>query len=268
MEKYDLLEQKLNEEAKKILTQIKNDYYEKMSAQKKECLDNLIQTEKVVIVDRDLRDSDKHTLAHGGRGRKDGKIHYYPNSRNFHTYEAMVEKCQGILPHEIFHYFIQPDNMNFDTRIESEMANFYTEGLVEKEARKFCENHPEFLFIKARYGYNIVFVNDIQRLLGADSYEVIFSENDYLKNIGEYIDAYENIMHERNKSELMIKKLVKSYPHEMQRKFFDGAIKMAWEDGNADETIENLLKLNTTIINQKILEVIKSRKIIDDDKEI
>lgn len=44
MVNYDLLEENLNEEAIRILSLIKEDYYDLMSEQKKRVLDNLLDT--------------------------------------------------------------------------------------------------------------------------------------------------------------------------------------------------------------------------------
>ena len=158
---YKSVQEKLNEEAKKILLLIKKDYYSYMSDEKKQILDELIDGQ-IVIVNQGTSHFNDNTLAHGGRALNDGKIHFYPDVRNFTTEEA-IEVCKGILPHECFHYFIQPDKLRYGSELEKEMSSFYTEGLVEKEARVFFERHQDEIdFEKANYGYNINFVNTIQ----------------------------------------------------------------------------------------------------------
>lgn len=204
MKDYNYIETKLNEEANKIVVLIKGDYYKYMSLEKKQLIDNLIKSKKIVIVNQGPSHFKDNTLAHSGRALNDGKIHFYPDVRNFKTMDEIIENCKQILPHECFHYFIQPDKINFENKLEKEMANFYTEGLVEKETRKFCERHKDNVaFKKANYGYNINFVNAIQEKLQATDYNIIFSENDYLKNIGQYTYEYKIIL--ENKKEALKK---------------------------------------------------------------
>ncbi len=53
--------------------------------------------------------------------------------------------------------------IRLEDNLEKEMASFYTEGLVEREARKFSEKYGSAVpFEKANYGYNINFVNRIK----------------------------------------------------------------------------------------------------------
>lgn len=244
---YELSEQILNAEAKKIIYMIKEDYYDNMSNHKKKVINDLLESNQIVLVNKGISIFKDNTLAHGGRALKDGKIHFYPDARKFKSDEEMIEKCKAILPHEIFHYFIQPDNLKLNTQIEREMASFYTEGLVEKEARKFCKRHKEVAFEKANYGYNINFVNSIQNFLGASSYEVIFSENDYLKNIGKYVDIYKQCLERKNDAIKEISKIIKNFPETLQKKLFNKAGTIVLQNGSMDGVTEKLkLILDTT----------------------
>ena len=101
---YKLLEQILNIEAKKIIYMIKEDYYDSMSDSKKKVLDSLLENNQIVSVNQGISKFRDNTLAHGGRTLKDGKIHFYPDTREFKSDEEMLEKCKAILPHEIFHF--------------------------------------------------------------------------------------------------------------------------------------------------------------------
>lgn len=258
---YDLLEKSLNNEAKAILRIIKRDYYNSMSKNKKSIIDTLLEEEKIVIVNRGVSIFKDKTLAHGGRTLKDGKIHFYPDVREWQSNEQILEKLKKILPHECFHYFIQPDNLKLNTKIEKEMAAFYTEGLVEKETRKFCKKHPEIATENANYGYNIKFVNMIQSLLDADSYEIIFSENDYIRNIGKYVDIYKNILKSKNEMLSTINEISKELPQYLQRKFLDMARKIVLQSENVNVLKEKLKSIE--IISEKSIE-----KLENHDKEI
>ena len=240
MIKYDKVERKLNEQVKTILILIKNDYYIFMSPAKRKVLDELISCEQIVVVNKGISHFRDNTLAHGGRALKDGKIHFYPDVRNFNTDEA-IEYCIKILPHECFHYFIQPDNIKLQNRLEKEMANFYTEGLVERETRIFGERHKEELsYSKANYGYNINFVNMLQNRLNASSYEIIFSEDDYIKNIGNYIQEYRAILEQKEHNLEVIKDISRSFPIDIQRKVLNKMRNMILQDGNAKAAKERL----------------------------
>lgn len=237
---HDSLEESLNNEAEKILLIIKEDYFENMSERKKEVMKSLLNEDKVVLVNKGTSIFKDNTLAHGGRVLKDGKIHFYPDTRDFASEQEKKKKCLRILPHEIFHFFLQPDAVELDSEREIEMARFYTEGLVERETRRFCENHPEIAFEKANYGFNINFVNKIQGSLGAINNDVIFSENDYLKSIGNYTNEYNNNLKNRNHLLYVVKDISIQFPKELRQKFYNRARTMLLQDGNAKSIIEKL----------------------------
>ena len=240
---HELLEKRLNTKAKEILNLIKKDYYYKFSEEKKKTMDELLMAEKVVIVNHGKSQTGDNTLAHGGRALKDGKIHFYPDVRNFKTDEAAFDKCSGLLPHELFHYFLQPDNIKLEANLEKEMASFYTEGLIEKETRKFCRKHPKINFEKAYYGYNINFVNMIQASLGADKYEVMFSESDYLKDIGKYSSQYETVIQAKSRNLTDIARMLGKFPKYFQEKYKDRVKTMILRDGNSKAAREKLESL-------------------------
>ena len=246
---YKLVEDILNEEAIKIMKLIKDDYYGYMSDNKKSLIDDLIANEKIVIINKGENSFGDNTFAHGGRALKDGKIHFYPDVRNLDTQET-IDKAKGILPHECFHYFIQPDNINIRSRIEIEMANFYTEGLVEKESRKFCKSHEEVDLREANYGYNINFVNKIQKKMNADLYGVIFSENDYLKDISSYYNEYMKIKEQQKKDFNEIDKLVKNYRINITPRMLRKIKSVALIDGNISRIKENFKEINNNYKKQ------------------
>ena len=82
MTNYDLVEKQLDDEAKRILMLIKEDYYSSMSKAKRKVLDSLLKGQ-VVIVNQGTSIFSDSTLAHGGRTLGDGKIHFYPDAREF-----------------------------------------------------------------------------------------------------------------------------------------------------------------------------------------
>ena len=141
MNKYKQIEDELNKEALRMLAYIREDYFNYMSSKNKTKINKLISDRRIVSVDEGTCILGENTLAHGGRTLKDGKIHFYPEASKADTYEGIIMQCKKLLPHECFHYFIQPDNIKFNSDKEERMAEFYTEGLVEKETRKFLQWH-------------------------------------------------------------------------------------------------------------------------------
>ncbi len=245
---YAYIELELNKKVKEILSLIKEDYYQYMSHVKKKVVDDLLQSDKVVIVNQGRSHFNDNTLAHGGRALKDGKIHFYPDVRSFQTNEEVINKCGAILLHECFHYFIQPDFMKLPTAIENEMASFYTEGLVEKESRKFYEKHKsQISFEKANYGYNIMFVNRIQSLLGASIYEDIFSESDYMKHIGEYEKYYKEVLSKKKKDIEDIQEEIKNIPSDFRERVYYKARTMILRDADILTTKQQLKEFKLTL---------------------
>ena len=238
---YILLENQLNEEVKKILILIKEDYYDTLSTEKKSLLDDLLKSDTVVIVNQGISKFNDNTLAHGGRTLADGKVHFYPDTRKFKSFQEALDTCKKLLPHECFHYFIQSDKLDFTNRLEDEMAHFYTEGLVEKEARSFYEKHKNMItFEKANYGYNINFVNMVQDALGASSHEKIFGEDNYLKDIGKYSKDYEEILKDKKVALDKIEGLANRFPANLQSKIHNRMRTMVLQDGNVDSVVEKL----------------------------
>ena len=251
MFEYELLENQLNEEVKKILLLIKQDYYDTFSNKKKKLIDNLIEYDKVVIVNQGISHFNDNTLAHGGRSLGDGKIHFYPDARKFKSLQEAFVTCKKILPHECFHYFLQPDAIEFTNEHEKEMAHFYTEGLVEKEARIFCKKHKDTIsFEKANYGFNINFVNMLQNKLGASSYQDIYSESDYLKDIGKYRSEYEHLLKTKKSLISAIPEMIKDLPTAFQKKVSNKVKTIILQDGNADSAVEKLDSFRLSLTNE------------------
>lgn len=263
MTNYVSIEEQLNEEAKRILVLIKKDYYNVMSEEKKKILDNLLNGQ-VVIVSRGTSKFKDNTLAHGGRALGDGKVHFYPDVRNFESDKEIVGTCKRLLPHECFHYFIQPDAIRLEDNLEKEMASFYTEGLVEREARKFSEKYGSAVpFEKANYGYNINFVNRIQNSLQATNYSTIFSESDYIKGIGRYLNEYRRILQERESDLNAIREMVGGVPINLRKRIQSKMRTIALQNGGILGLKEKLEELGITL--QRNIENLKQT---DEDREV
>lgn len=241
MTNYQLIEEKLNEKSKAILLLIKQDYYNQMSDDIRQRLDDLIRCDRVVIVNSGKSVFGDDTVAHGGRTLGDGKIHFYPDVRESRTEDETIEEFAKLLPHECFHYFIQPDELAFDSELEKEMARFYTEGAVEKEAREFCNRHRrEIAFEKANYGFNINFANIVQNRLGLANPEDIFSSSGYLKHIGNYAKEYKRILEMLEKLMTATDSISIEFPNNLQKKVRNRMKTMILQDGNANAVREKL----------------------------
>ena len=263
MTNYVSIEEQLNEEAKRILVLIKKDYYNVMSEEKREVLDSLLNGQ-VVIVNQGVSIFNDNTLAHGGRTLRDRKVHFYPDVREFNSDEEIIGTCKRLLPHECFHYFIQPDAIRLKDNLEKEMASFYTEGLVEREARKFSEKYGSAVpFEKANYGYNINFVNRIQNSLHATDYTVIFSENDYIKGIGRYFSEYSRILRERERDLNLIREMVQDVPIDLRKRVQRKMRTIALQNGGILGLKEKLEELGITL--QRNIENLEQS---DEDREI
>ena len=240
MTNYKIIEDRLNIEGKKILTLIKADYYKYMNDEKKQLIDRLIVS-NIVVVNQGQSKFKDNTLAHGGRALKDNKVHFYPDVRNFKSEEEAIDRCKKILLHECFHYFLQPDRVKSDSKLGKEILNYYTEGLVEKEARKFYERHKdEIEDKKANYGFNVNFVNLVQSKINVGSNEVIFGEENYLKNILDFTSEYHE--NEKKKKELLgiVEEISQEFPENMRRKVLNKMRVLILQNGDANIVMERL----------------------------
>ena len=263
MTNYKLVEKQLDDEAKRILILIKKEYYGNMSKEKRKVLDSLLNGQ-VVIVNQGVSIFADNTLAHGGRTLRDGKIHFYPDVREFNSEEEIVATCKRLLPHECFHYFIQPDEIRLRSELEKEMASFYTEGLVEREARKLSEKYGSvILFEKANYGYNISFVNRIQNSLQAANYSIIFSENDYIKDISKYFIEYRRILQKRERDLRAISEMVEEVPVNLRKRLHNKMRTIVLQDGEILGLKEKLGELGITL--QRNIEKLKQT---DEDRDL
>lgn len=179
----------LQENAKKYLAIIKNEYGTFMSPEQMQFLGQLLTTD-CVKVDLDGKeylsnqtneinnDSNMTTfeklqelrklnipLAHGGRVFEDNKIHFYPSvllskNPNLST-EELKQKCDEVLIHELLHFFIRPESLDITNMPELKgINNFTTEGLVDMCARDIQQKYGLFPNYNSEYGSNVIFVRE------------------------------------------------------------------------------------------------------------
>ena len=154
--------------------------------------------------------------------------------------------------------------IRLEDNLEKEMASFYTEGLVEREARKFSEKYGRAVpFEKANYGYNINFVNRIQNSLQATNYSTIFSESDYIKGIGRYLNEYRRILQERESDLNAIREMVGGVPINLRKRIQSKMRTIALQNGGILGLKETLEELGITL--QRNIENLKQT---DEDREI
>lgn len=154
--------------------------------------------------------------------------------------------------------------IRLEDNLEKEMASFYTEELVEREARKFSEKYGSAVpFEKANYGYNINFVNRIQNGLQATNYSTIFSESDYIKGIGKYLNEYRRILQERESDLNAIREMVEGVPINLRKRVQSKMRTIALQNGGILGLKEKLEELGITL--QRNIENLKQT---DEDREI
>lgn len=179
----------LQENAKKYLTIIKNEYGAFMSLEQIQFLGQLLTTDcvKVDINGNEylsnqtneinnfpnMTPSEKQQelrkinipLAHGGRVFGDNKIHFYPSillskNPNLST-DELKQKCDEVLIHELLHFFIRPQSLDINNMPELKgINNFTTEGLVDMCARDIQQKYGLFPNYNSEYGSNVIFVRE------------------------------------------------------------------------------------------------------------
>ena len=179
----------LQENAKKYLTIIKNEYGTYMSPEQMQFLGQLLTTDCVKVnIDgkeyllnqaNEINDSPNMSsfekteelrklnvpLAHGGRVFEDNKIHFYPtvllsyNPRL--STDELKQKCDEVLIHELLHFFIRPESLDITNMPElKKINNFTTEGLVDMCARDIQQKYGLFPNYNSEYGSNVIFMRE------------------------------------------------------------------------------------------------------------
>jgi len=133
--------------------------------------EQLILNNIVVVENNDVRLQEQYKkegiidetpLAHGGRVFDDGKIHFYPNTLKETPAEEIPYKCESLLIHELFHYFIRPQQINENNNPELKGINsFIDEGIADMYARDFMIKHNIFPKYDSNYGRNVLYVRDL-----------------------------------------------------------------------------------------------------------
>lgn len=196
------MEKHLNNLAKKYLEMIKKDYHQYMSENQKQYLEKLLLLDTIVKVEETdtsylnnqlaAIDSDKTAssefkkltkskvktpIAHGGRVFEDDIIHFYPFTVKG-TNEEKLKKCEDVLTHELFHYFIRPQYIPITNKGLSGINTYISEGLVDMCARSFLQKnnlHPEY---KSDYSENVMLVNDVMETIPVEErVELAFKYN-------------------------------------------------------------------------------------------
>ena len=104
-------------------------------------------------------------IAHGGRVFEDNIVHFYPsvllsNNPKLST-DELKQKCESVLIHELFHFFIRPEYLDITTKPElKRINNFTTEGLVDMCARDIQQKYGLFPNYGSDYGSNVIFVRE------------------------------------------------------------------------------------------------------------
>ncbi len=116
---------------------------------------------------KEIEEIKNHKItAHGGNVFKDQKIHFYPFNIRPRENETLESVCEGILVHELFHYFISPKYMNIQGVENSDKLNSYiAEGLVDMCARDLMLNNNVLNTYTSNYTSNVIFMREnLQKL--------------------------------------------------------------------------------------------------------
>lgn len=184
---YKNLQTHLNFKVPIYLEMIEKDYGQYMNEEQKALLESLKSSEKVVVETNDYKwlenqiqaiKNDSKLLeeqkqkeieetknykvtAHGGKVFGDQKIHFYPFNIKPRENETLESVCEGILVHELFHYFVKPEYMNIVNIENSDKINSYiTEGMVDMCARDLMAKNNVLKTYASNYATNVIFVRE------------------------------------------------------------------------------------------------------------
>lgn len=105
-------------------------------------------------------------LAHGARVFEDGKIHFYPQAlldKNPNlSVDEIKAKCEEILIHELFHFFVRPKKLDITAESGLEkITSYVTEGLVDMLTRDLQAKNGLLEKYNSNYGQNVMFVREM-----------------------------------------------------------------------------------------------------------
>ncbi len=201
---YSQLENYLNELAQKYLSMIKSQFGESFNEEQNNYLNSLM-TKRIIKVESDSSEYVRNQgenfsgvpLAHGARVFEDDNIHFYPEVVS--NKDEIKNKCEELLVHELFHYFIRPTYMNsIDEDLEG-INSFVTEGIVDMFARDFHKENGINDKYSSLYADNVMFI----RRLGLDKKDLLnLSVEDIIKKTTKE-DCVSSMKHERNFNKLL-----------------------------------------------------------------
>ena len=80
----------------------------------------------------------------------------------------------------------------------------------------------------------------MQERLGATDYTTILSEDDYLRNIGDYKAEYNQVLEQRGKDIDVVSRISRSFPADMQSKVKRRLRNIALQDGNIKQVKDKI----------------------------
>ena len=189
------IEEEMNLKAKKYIAMIQQDYEGYLNP---ELIGQLLNQEKTVVIEEsemkwrqnqieeiqndsnlseELKEKEIQNLkvpfAHGGKVFSDKIMHFYPFTTK-DSGQVLKDKMEGILIHEIFHYFISPKVLSNQFQ-DKKMSSYITEGLVDMMCRDFQAKHQIHLNYKSNYENNVLYVRDeLKNLTETQKMQMIF----------------------------------------------------------------------------------------------
>ena len=158
----------LNQKAKEYLYEIKKIYGEYLKEDKTALLDNLIESNNIIVESDFSKYQEVHpndiTTAHGGKVFNDQKIHIYEEMFKENKQDSM----ESVMIHELFHYFISPE---YSEKITPNDNSYITEGLVDMYAIDFMSKIRKFQDYTSNYASNVLLMRE--KLASLGDYESI-----------------------------------------------------------------------------------------------
>lgn len=281
---YEKIQQSINEYGKYILNCIKNQYSSSLTLEQLKNIEELLNTQFIIIEkpsNEDIEFFSKQAgitnpedysidyipTAHGGRAKRDNKIHIYPYTKAFETCKTddeIIKTCiENIVVHEIFHYFIRPNLSNENETMKDEFGHFITEGLVqyytEEFAKKYRLGNP-----KSNYDRNVEFAKKLissfpNNLTQSQIDNIIFTYNqdqllELSKNGKQLYDSYiENLIFQDKISSFIIE-MGKEIGMDINDERLKSVIRHYKKMDNRDEVLNELYKgIEVTFNNNELL---------------
>lgn len=260
------LEEELNLKAKKYIAMIHQEYREYINP---ELVNQLLKQEKLVVIEEnemklkqkqieeiendntiseEIKKKEisnfKIPLAHGGKVFNDRIIHFYPFTTK-DSGQVLKETLEGVLIHEIFHYFIAPIVLSNNFQDEK-ISSYITEGLVDMMCRDFQKNHQIHLNYNSNYENNVLYVRDeLQHLPITQKLNMVFhgSIKDFL-NINSKGEMYSlerliTFQKEQTPFQQLLSKIA-YIPQEHNKSLLKGLKNLAANANSQNEALETI----------------------------